>query len=162
MPASSSSSDDDDSDGSPVDDAGREVLELVQELEYDAKLSPREAKALRRLVKTNNDRLMAAYDVFQMEKDATDLVDTMQRIARRSVASTSDEDVLGSEDENGDESSPESETHDNIYALRVLQDLTQQGHLSLAQARVLLPELKVQNEALVSRAADRCHWLRCA
>ena len=151
-PASSSSSDDEDSDSRPLDSAGREVLELVQVLEQDAKLSPREAQALRRLVDADDEMLMAAHDVFQMENDATDLVDTLQRIARRTAAALS-EPVMDSSsgDDEGEESS--AGTRDVVYALQVLRDLCQQEHLSLAQARVLMHELEGRNEALVSFAA---------
>ena len=87
---SESDSDDHDEDYAPEAEsataAATQLLELVQEMQKDANLSPAEAQALRELVKVRDDSVMAAYDVYSFERDVEDLVDSLQRIARRWVA----------------------------------------------------------------------------
>eukprot|EP00936_MAST-01D_sp_MAST-1D-sp1_P000227 g227.t1 len=141
--------------------AASQLLELVQEMQKDANLSPAEAKALRELVNVRDDSVMAAYDVYSFERDVEDLVDSLQRIARRWVAQRSGEasDDMGvggvsvantAEDEEGD---ADREIREVEAILRVLKTLYRQQVLSLNQTQFLMRRLE-QNDPVLLGAFD--------
>jgi hypothetical protein len=88
-----------------VGDASVELLELIDALEADDKLSELEALVLKGLVEIRDENVMAAHDIYVADQDVDDLIDTLQLIAKRAVR---DED----EDENSSLSSEDVSDND--------------------------------------------------
>jgi hypothetical protein len=117
-----------------VGDASEELLELIEALETDAKLSSIEASALAKMVHLGDEYVMAAHDVYVSDQDVDDLIDTLQRIAKREVKATNNVAENHEPNENDDDDDEE----EAVQRMRHLKLLFQDGLLGSEETRALM------------------------
>jgi len=83
--------------------ATTELLELLECLVEDGRVTPQEAAALHQLLLRGEPRLLGAFDAYGLSRDVDDLVDTLQRVGRLATTSAffdnKDDDDESSEEE---------------------------------------------------------------
>mmetsp|Transcript_6150 Transcript_6150/g.10526 ORF Transcript_6150/g.10526 Transcript_6150/m.10526 type:complete len:766 (+) Transcript_6150:3304-5601(+) len=96
------------------------ILDTMFHLVYTGKLAPEEASVLGELVTTRDPRLLASFDVYQIEGDLEDLTDTLQRIALKELMGKSAEEFeayIIDDDEDEDDEDDIDEDYDDFNEL---------------------------------------------
>jgi hypothetical protein len=97
-----------------ADDAMRDsIVMTIKDLYREQHLSFSQAKKLMLLLKTDNPKLMAAFDVFASVQDVDDLLDSLVRLCNVTAAEDDDEDEDDEEDEEEEEDDEEEEDEDD-------------------------------------------------
>jgi tellurite resistance protein len=136
-----------------VGDASEELLELVEALESDQKLTRVEADALALMVHKGDEYVMAAHDVYVSDQDVDDLIDTLQRIARRQVQQQDGKSSSDEDDEEEGTQEDDEEDDEAVQRIAQLKQLFRDGLLSNVETRKLM-ELAEDEDPKLMAAFD--------
>ena len=130
------------------DEALRETIILFLEdlCENKQVLTRRNVERLTALVDAGDQRLLAAFDLFNDERDLDDLVDTLQRLAEKVVIVGEDEEDDGPDTQ--DDEDDDGEDDDDVYDFKSLFNIIAKMGLNLSQLEMIRDGMEMKHPGM--------------